>query len=301
MKLSTSDLDVLTDLAISAATDAGAMVAASRPIEVEHKAGADSLASQVVTEIDRRSEDIILDILRPTLDRFELGLLTEEQDDDGGRLVADNFWCIDPLDGTLPFIEGVPGYAVSIALVDRSGAPLIGVVFDPVESTVMHAIAGGGIVRNGQPWSIESSSDRLSEAGSGQDVLSVFADRSFLDWPDHDVIVEALGRIAGERGLAGLEFHTSGAAVMNACGVLGAAPACYFKYPKTAGGGCLWDYAATTCLFNEAGFVASDIHGNPLELNRADSTFMNHRGVLFATDNELALRLQELYLSVRGN
>jgi fructose-1,6-bisphosphatase/inositol monophosphatase family enzyme len=110
MQLSTSDLSELADLAILAATEAGQMIAQSRPLEVAHKDGQHlaegaSLASQVVTEIDRCSEDIILGILAPTLERFEPGMLTEEQDDDGSRLTADYFWCIDPLDGTLPFIE----------------------------------------------------------------------------------------------------------------------------------------------------------------------------------------------------
>ena len=140
MKLSASDLSELADLAISAATEAGQMIARSRPTDVQHKAGTGSLASQVVTEIDRRSEDLIVDFITPTLDRFALGLLTEERDDDRGRLSTDYFWCIDPIDGTLPFIEGSPGYAVSIALVSRDGTPRIGVIYDPVEATVLHAM-----------------------------------------------------------------------------------------------------------------------------------------------------------------
>ena len=138
MKLTSTDLDELVDLALLAAKEAGEMVATTRPEKVEHKAEGASLASAVVTEIDRRSEDIILDILRPTLERYELGLLTEEQVDDGSRLTADYFWSIDPLDGTLPFIEGIPGYSISIALVRRDGTPTLGVVYDPVEETTLH-------------------------------------------------------------------------------------------------------------------------------------------------------------------
>jgi hypothetical protein len=41
-------------------------------------------------------------------------------------------------------------------------------------------------------------------------------------------------------------------------------------------------------MAGELGAVATDLAGNPLDLNRADSTFMNHRGVLFATDVALA-------------
>ena len=144
MKLSASELRELAEVAIAAATEAGQMIASSRPNDVQRKPGADTMASQVVTEVDRRSEDIILERLSPTLAPFELALLTEERDDDRGRLRADAFWCVDPLDGTLPFIEGEPGYAVSIALVDRGGTPLIGVIYDPVESTTLHAIAGRG-------------------------------------------------------------------------------------------------------------------------------------------------------------
>jgi len=286
VKLTTADLGTLTELAISAATEAGLMIARSRPQEVQHKAGGASLASQVVTEIDRRSEDIILDTLAPTLERFELGLLTEERADDGGRLVADHFWCIDPLDGTLPFIEGSPGYAVSIALVGRDGTPWIGVVYNPVDATVLHAIRGGGAFREGQPWPPESS------PATGE-VLSVFADRSFLGRDDHDELVAALDRVAQDIGMAAAQVDATRGGVMNACSVLGHPPACYVKPPGPSGGGSLWDFAATACLFHELGSIATDIHGEPLDLNRSDSTFMHHRGVLFATDQRLAAHLRE--------
>lgn len=291
MKLSNTDLRQLADVAISAATEAGVMIARSRPAEIQHKVAGGSLASQVVTEIDRRSEDLILGALAPTLEPFELGLLTEEQTDDHSRLTADYFWSIDPLDGTLPFIEGTPGYAVSIALVGRDGIPVVGVVYDPVEATTLHAVSGLGAFRDGRPWSASLSPTEPAPRG---DVLSVFADRSFLTSDDHDVVVDALEQIARDIGLTGLRIQASGGAVMNACGVLAQSPACYFKYPKPNGGGSLWDFAATACLFREVGAVGTDIHGGPLDLNREDSSFMNHRGVLFATDEELARRIRTL-------
>lgn len=270
MKLSTPQLSELADVAIAAASEAGAMIAASRPQDVQHKAGGDSLASQLVTEVDRRSEDIILSALGPTRERYELGLLTEEQADDGSRLTADYFWCVDPLDGTLPFIEGSAGYAVSIALVGRDGVPHIGVVYDPVEQTLLHAIAGGGAFRNGEPWSTKSNASRA--------VLSVFADRSFLDHDEHDDHMRALEQAAHDLGLSGVRVGATAGAVMNASRVLSNPPACYIKTPKPAGGGSVWDFAATACLFGEVGAVATDIYGAPLDLNRADSTFMGHRG-----------------------
>lgn len=289
VKLSETDLSGLADLAIRAARDAGEMIARSRPEEIEHKAAAASLASQVVTEIDRRSERIIVDHLTPTLERFDLGLLTEEREDDGGRLIADHFWCVDPLDGTLPFIEAVPGYAVSIALVARDGTSWIGAVHDPVESTTWHAIRGLGAFRDGRRWTPDSR--------EGGNQLSVFTDRSLLEGADHEAVLEALDQIAISSGLDGVEVCSSQGAVMNACGVLTHGPGCYVKPPKPAGGGSLWDFAATACLFLEAGAVATDFHGAPLDLNRADGTSMNHRGVLFATDEKLAHQIRTLHPS----
>ena len=283
MKLSGTVLTKLADLAIDAATAAGEMIARSRPKEIERKSSGGSLASQVVTEVDRRSEAIILETLNPTLKRFELGLLTEEQPDDGGRFSADYFWCIDPIDGTLPFIEGTPGYAVSIALVRRDGSPTIGVVYDPVGETLIHAIAGEGAFQNGRPW------DQPSPSGT---VLSLFTDKSFLSGEERDQITSALEEIARDMGLTGLHVDASAGAVMNACNVLANPLACYLKLPKHNGGGSLWDYAGTACIFREAGSVATDIYGQCFALNRRESTLMCHRGILFATNEMLAQRIR---------
>ncbi len=291
MKLSGNELSELADLAIEAATTAGEMIARSRPKEIEHKSSSGSLASQVVTEVDRRSEAIILETLSPTLKRFELGLLTEEQPDDGGRFRTDYFWCIDPIDGTLPFIEGTPGYAVSIGLVRRDGTPTIGVVYDPVGEIVIHAIAGEGLFRNGQLWGPQKLGQHLR---SGT-VLSLFTDKSFLSDARHEQITTALEELGRDMGLTGLHVDASAGAAMNACKVLGGPPACYVKLPKQNGGGSLWDYAATACIFGEAGAVATDIYGHAFELNRADSTLMCHRGILFATDATLAQRIQSQF------
>ncbi|MEM9035923.1 MAG: inositol monophosphatase family protein [Actinomycetota bacterium] len=288
MKLAAADLHRLAGLAVSAATDAAQLIARSRPEVVETKAAGATLASQLVTEVDRRSEALVLDALSPTLDRFELGLLTEERVDDRSRLEADHFWCIDPLDGTLPFVEGSPGYAVSIALVAHDGRPLIGVVADPVTGTVSYAIAGAGAFRDGVRWT-----DAPTAAA---DVLSVFADRSFLGRDDHAALVDALDRIAHDLGLDGIEIDATAGAVMNAYRVLDHPPGCYVKPPVVEGGGSLWDFAATACLFHERGAVATDVRGAPLDLNRADATSLGHRGVLFASDDAVAERIRALDL-----
>ena len=113
----------------------------------------------------------------------------------------------------------------------------------------------------------------------------------------HDQMISALEEIAREMGLAGLNVDASAGAVMNACRVLAHSPACYVKLPKQNGGGSLWDYAATACIFSEAGAVATDIYGQCFDLNRTDSTLICHRGILFATDETLAQRIRALFRS----
>jgi len=285
MNLSTGDLTDLAGIAIRAAKDAGNMIATTRPTTVDHKAGAPSLASQVVTEIDRAAEDIIVAALTPTFDRYDLGLLTEETPDDGGRRTKDFFWCIDPIDGTLAFIEGTPGYAVSIALVARDGSPRIGVVYDPVEAKLFHAVAGAGLF---------CDEERLSvDLRAGGETLAIYANRGFLDSAAYADTVESLEAVARTAGFSSMEIRAGGGAVMNACGALLNSPACYVMFPGPTGAS-LWDVAATACLFQEAGAVVTRFNGDRLNLNHAESANLGTGGVLFATDARLAEHIRSI-------
>ncbi len=281
------DLTALTELAVQAALEAGRVIRSyrERKVEVHYKNVGSTPASQVVTEVDRQAQDAILSLLTPSIKDYDLALLTEESEDDQSRLEKDNFWCIDPMDGTLSFIKGKEGYSVSIALVARDGTPQLGVVYDPVQDVVYDAIRGQGLRRNGSPWNPKSKSMELTFT----------YERSFSELPEFEEVKERLESHALSLGLERLNPIQYGGAVMNACHILERAPGCYFKFPKPQeGGGCIWDYAATACLFREADAVASDVFGHPLDLNRAESTFMNHRGALYATDSALASKVREI-------
>tara|TARA_Y100000589_G_scaffold302133_1_gene313480 strand:+ start:575 stop:1438 length:864 start_codon:yes stop_codon:yes gene_type:complete len=281
------DLEALTREASQAALEAGEIIRShqNRDVDVVHKEGGDTYASQVVTEVDRKAQDAILQVLGPTCEELDLAVLTEESEDDHGRLEKDFFWCIDPMDGTLPFIRREPGYSVSIGLVAKDGSPRIGVVYDPVHDVLWQATKGEGILRNGEPWTLDVSSEELTFT----------YDRSFADHPERDRVLQELEDYAHSNGLKKLVATQFGGAVINACHALENGPGCHFKFAKPQeGGGSLWDYAATACLFEEAGAVVSDVHGQPLDLNRSDSTFMNHRGAVYATDENLAQRIREI-------
>ena len=290
MQLTPDNLTDLLQYAISAAKEAGALIEAyaSKNVDVEHKSGGDSPASQVVTEVDLLCDALITKKLTPTCEKYDLALLTEETEDDKARLHKQAFWCVDPLDGTLSFVQSIPGYSVSIALVAQSGEPLIGVIYDPVTQTLYHAVKGQGVFRNGEPWTLSPTSNESKR-------LSVIVDLGCLKISCYQELSKGMESVAIKHGCVGARVFEQNGAALNACWVLENAPACYVKCPKpTKGGGSVWDFSASAVLFNEIGAIASDVHGQPLDLNRSDSTFMNHRGVIFAIDKSLAEDIQQL-------
>ena len=120
-------------------------------------------------------------------------------------------------------------------------------------------------------------------------------DRSFESHPERARVLTELENYAESIGLQGVTASQFGGAVINACHSLESAPGCHFKFAKPQeGGGSIWDYAATACLYEEGGGVVSDVHGDPLDLNRHDSTFMNHRGAVYATDQALAVKIRDI-------
>ncbi len=283
MNLSVDQLQALTQLAITAARAAGDIINHHRhdKVQVHHKDRGTSAASQVVTEVDHKAQAAILEILEPSCANYDLALLTEESPDTGQRLKKPAFWSIDPMDGTLAFIQNTPGFSVSIALVARNGTPLIGVVYDPVTDNLMRAIQTRGIFKNGNTLQIPSMECTQP--------LVLQTDFSFQQHPWFEQTLTGLQDVAQKIGLNGAEIQYAAGGVLTACKILEAPNTCYFKYPRTDNsGGSLWDYAATACLFHEAGAVATDIFGQAMDLNRADSTFMNHRGLLYAAHRTLA-------------
>ncbi len=289
MNLNSQQLHQLKQLAIQAAQAAGAIINVHRhrSVQIQQKNVGSSAASQIVTEVDHLAQAAIVAILQPSCAEYDLALLAEESSDDGLRHKKPAFWCIDPMDGTLAFVKGEAGFSVSIALVGQNSQSLIGVVFDPVTETLFSAVRGQGAYKNGQLM-------RPPELDLTQPLV-LTTDFSFQQHPWLQQTQTRLDKIAAVMGLPRAEIRFRIGAVLNACDILERANHCYFKYPREGNsGGSLWDYAATACLFHELGLVAMDIYGESLELNRFGSTFMNHRGLLYAADVQLAAEVVAL-------
>ena len=196
MKLGASELEALCEVAMTAAVRAGTYVRSKvgrHQITGTKEAGS-TPASQVVTEVDVESQRLILDALGPTIDAFQLGLLAEEGVADSSRFERDNFWCVDPLDGTLSFVNGQPGYSVAIALVSRAGVVQVGVVYDPSRDIRFHAIQGGGAFKDGERI---SCFDAKPEGAS--DALAWMMDRSMKKVGNFAGVVDAMKALVEAR------------------------------------------------------------------------------------------------------
>ncbi len=274
------DLEYLSEIAIQAAYSAGKIIRQhmDNDVIVEKKPGQSSYAAQVVTMADKASEQSILSHLLPTCKDYNIALLSEETEDDGSRFKNDFFWCVDPMDGTLPFINGYPGFSVSIALVAQDGTPHIGVVYDPSTDTFYHAIKGKGVYKNNQAWIINHKNN----------FLTYVTDRKLIDTPHATDIEQWLHEKAKELGLARVKELAGAGSVLNGIRVLENSPACMVKLPKKeSGGGSVWDYAAIACMFQEFGLPSRTYKGGRLDLNRRGGTFMNNHGIFFSSIKNL--------------
>ncbi|MFF3275270.1 inositol monophosphatase family protein [Streptomyces chrestomyceticus] len=137
--------DELIGLALEAARRAGELLRDGRPADLGVAATKTS-PIDVVTEMDIASEKLIT------------GFLAEHRPDDGflgeeGASVAGSSgvrWVVDPVDGTVNYLYGLPSWAVSIAA-EKDGEAVVGVVAAPMRGETYHAVLGGGAFRNGEP------------------------------------------------------------------------------------------------------------------------------------------------------
>lgn len=238
--------------------------------DVNRKAELNTEASSVVTVVDLKAQTIILDVLKPLMRQYDFGLLTEELEDDGSRFKKDFFVCVDPLDGTLAFIENRLGFSVSIALVSQSGHSVVGVVYEPINKTIYTAHLNGGAYKN---------KTVLNAASSYDDIFTLFADKSLTKQPEFDTICKECAQHAEANNYKFVIRQEAGA-VINALWTLENGPALYLKPPKAnKGGGGVWDFAATACILKEAGLLMRNYDNNKLNLNPTGTVYMNQSGI----------------------
>jgi myo-inositol-1(or 4)-monophosphatase len=109
-------------------------------IETEYKAGHDP-----VTEADRAVDEV----LRKNLLWDAEGWLSEESVDDFSRLDRSRVWVVDPLDGTREFVQGIPEFCASVAMV-VDGRPVAGGICNPATNEIFIGSLETGVTYNGK-------------------------------------------------------------------------------------------------------------------------------------------------------
>lgn len=229
----------LLDLATQVALAAGAVLgdrqgAAGR---VSYK----TTETDPVTEADRASERLITELLLAA--RPDDGLLGEEGAERAGS--SGLRWVIDPLDGTVNYLYGMPAYAVSIACEDAQGG-LVGVVHQPARSVTYAAVRGGGAFANGRPLAVNDPVP-LPHAlvGTG---FSYDAERRALQGA---VLAQVLPQVR--------DIRRVGSAALDLCMVAAGMLDAYYEDTTSH-----WDWAAGALIAREAGARVEIIGDAPL-------------------------------------
>lgn len=283
-----SQLTEIKDAALNAALKASDHLQSinRNDLLIEHKDDLQrSKAASIFSQADIECEIIIINSLLEITKNYHLATLSEEQASESSvkkhpRLSTEYFWAIDPLDGSLPFIEGNDGYSISIALVNKHGTALIGVVVDPCQNDYYWAIKGHGVSINDKPLIIKTLSDYQQ--------VNWFYDRSLINKKEYTNIKKQLQNQFFKVN----EINHQGA-VMNAVGVLQSfknqKSGLYLKpSQKPKGGGSIWDFAATSCILLEAGIYCSNYSGEQLRLNEPTTNFMNQQGICMGLSFKLS-------------
>jgi myo-inositol-1(or 4)-monophosphatase len=234
-----SEPNTLLKLAVETALEAGELIRDRRDAVTTMAVSATKTTfTDVVTESDTAAEALIRDRLRQA--RPEDAILGEEGGwSDGGSAVR---WLVDPIDGTVNYLYGIPQYAVSIAA-QREGDAVAGVVHNPATGETWTATRGGGAFLNGEPIH-ESGCDRLELAlvatGFGYDASRRARQAAILQ--------QILPSVR--------DIRRAGAASLDLCSVAMGRVDGY--YERGLGP---WDLAAGALIAEEAGAVVGGLAG----------------------------------------
>jgi myo-inositol-1(or 4)-monophosphatase len=202
--------------------------------------------SDLVTEADVASQEAIRRVI---MGRFPSHEFVGEEQAASVRSGAEYCWIVDPLDGTMNYVHGVPHYAVSIALV-RGNEIVAGAIYEPNTRECYATAKGEGAHVNGHRLRT-SGVESLSEAL----VVASFASKVQRRSPEISQFIAVVLKCQGVR--------RTGSAALNLCYVAAGRFDAFWALSTKS-----WDVAAGVLLVEEAGGVVTDSDGRPFTLDR---------------------------------
>ena len=155
---------------------------------------------------------------------------------------TDDFWCLDPVDGTTNFHATMPLFSVSLALISQ-GKVILGIIYDPNRREFFSAIRDQGMWINGVPVVRPSQPERLGEC-------IAFVDFKRLDNKlCCDLVQQTPYKSQRNIGTCALEWAWLAAGRANLL---------------LHGSEHIWDYAAGVLLLREAGGQSKNLEGEPV-------------------------------------
>ena len=222
--------------------------------------GHKSSETDLVSDADREAERVVRELLQDQ--RPDDGLIAEE----GSRhdAASGRRWVVDPLDGTVNYLYGMPHFAVSIALEDGEGMCL-GVVHDPVRDETFSAVRGRGAELNGE--AIHVREPRGLERAMVATGFSYQEERRVVQ---AEVVARLLPRVR--------DIRRAGAAALDLAWLAAGRVDGYYER-----GLLPWDWAAGRLLVTEAGGAVRELAGEPYGLVAAHPELLDPLAALLPT------------------
>ncbi|MGP9018036.1 inositol monophosphatase family protein [Streptomyces sp. BR1] len=229
----------LLALALEAARRAGALLRDGRPADLGVAATKTS-PIDVVTEMDIAAEKLITGFLAEH--RPDDGFLGEEGASSEGT--SGVRWVIDPLDGTVNYLYGLPTWAVSIAA-ERDGVRVAGVVEAPMRGETYHAVLGGGAFVGERPLRCRPAAP-LDQSLLGTGFAYVQSVRAH----QAEIAAKLIPRFR--------DVRRGGSAAIDLCDVAAGRLDAYYERGLNP-----WDLAAGDLIAREAGALTGGRPGDP--------------------------------------
>jgi len=195
------------------------------------------------------------------------GWLSEETVDTKERLEKSRVWIVDPLDGTKEFIEGIPHFSISIALVE-DGHPVIGIVYNPSTEEMFYAEKEKGAYLNGSNVKI-SIKEKLIDSSIVVS-RSEYRKKLWDEYKENFSEINPIGSVAYKLGLVGANQYDIFSTVA----------------PKNE-----WDICAGDCIIKEAGGVFKTINDKNIIYNQKKTLVTDP---IIATNSTLFNRVSDL-------